>query len=85
MSDEEPRGRHRTVGASPHNVQFARQLRKEMSLPEVLLWRLLKGTPMGVRFRRQFAVKGYVADFACLNARLLFEIDGIVHDMGDQP
>jgi very-short-patch-repair endonuclease len=30
-------------------------------------------------------VRGYVADFACLEAKLLIEIDGIVHDMGDHP
>ncbi len=85
MSDDSGRGRHRTVGASERNVQFARKLRKDMSLPEVLLWRELKGKPLGIRFRRQFPVRGYVADFACLEARLLTEIDGIAHDMGDHP
>ena len=66
-------------------VKRARKLRKEMSLPEVLLWRELKGKPLGVRFRRQFPVRGYIADFACLEVRLLIEIDGIAHDMGDRP
>lgn len=66
-------------------VKRARKLRKEMSLPEVLLWRELKGKPLGVRFRRQFPVRGYIADFACLEFRLLIEIDGIAHDMGDRP
>lgn len=56
-----------------------------MTLPEVLLWRELRGKPMGLKFRRQFAVSGYVADFACLDRRLLIEIDGIVHNMGDRP
>ena len=56
-----------------------------MTLPEVLLWRELRGKPLGIKFRRQFAVAGYVADFACLDRRLLIEIDGIVHDMGDRP
>lgn len=56
-----------------------------MSLPEVLLWRELRGKPLGLKFRRQFAVAGYVADFACLDRRLLIEVDGIVHDMGDRP
>ena len=79
------RGRHRTVGAAPANVKFARTLRSEMSLPEVLLWRELRGKPLGMKFRRQFPVLGYVADFACTEVRLLIEIDGIVHDMGDQP
>ena len=56
-----------------------------MTLPEVLLWRELRGKPLGIKFRRQFAVAGYVADFACLDCRLLIEVDGIVHTMGDQP
>ena len=54
-----------------------------MSLPEVLLWRELKGHKP--KFRKQFPVAGYVADFACTSARLLVEIDGVAHDMGDRP
>lgn len=56
-----------------------------MSLPEVLLWQQLRGKPMGLKFRRQFPVIGYAADFACVEVRLLIEIDGISHDMGDRP
>lgn len=85
MTEDRWRGRHRTVGADAGNIAFARKLRKEMTLPEVLLWRELKGKPLGVKFRRQFPVLGFVADFACVAERLLIEIDGIMHDMGDQP
>ena len=85
MSDDPGRGRHRTVGADPSTIRFARKLRKQMTLPEVVLWRELRGKPMGMKFRRQFPVLGYVADFACTEVRLLIEIDGIVHDMGDRP
>ena len=56
-----------------------------MSLPEVLLWRELKGKPLGMKFRRQFPILGFVADFACVEARLIIEIDGIVHEMGNRP
>lgn len=56
-----------------------------MSLPEVLLWRELKANPLRLKFRKQFPILGYVADFACVEARLLLEIDGIVHDMGERP
>jgi very-short-patch-repair endonuclease len=73
------------VGADARTVTFARKLRKEMSLPEVLLWRELRGKPLGIKFRRQYPVKGFVADFACLESRLLIEIDGIAHDMGERP
>lgn len=54
-----------------------------MSLPEVLLWQQLKGQKP--KFRRQFGIDRYVADFACTAARLIVEIDGIAHDMGERP
>ncbi len=79
------RVRHRTIGASPKTVALARKLRKEMTLPEVLLWRELKGKPLGMKFRKQFGLLGFVADFACVEVRLLIEVDGIAHDMGENP
>jgi very-short-patch-repair endonuclease len=56
-----------------------------MSLPEVLLWRILKQRPLGVKFRRQHPIGAFVADFYCDAANLVVEIDGIAHDMGDRP
>ena len=79
------RVKHRTVGAATDNVRFARQLRRQMTLPEVLLWQQLRGRPNGFRFRRQFPIAGYVLDFACLERRLAIEVDGEVHAMGDRP
>jgi very-short-patch-repair endonuclease len=67
------------------NVSRARQLRDNLSLPEVLLWRLLKGSPEGVHFRSQHPIGPYVLDFYCARAKVAIEIDGIVHDMGDRP
>jgi very-short-patch-repair endonuclease len=66
-------------------VARARKLRKEMSLPEVLLWRLLRGQPQGVKFRRQHPSGELGIDFYCSDANLVIEIDGISHDMGDRP
>ena len=56
-----------------------------MSLPEVLLWQRLKGTPQGIAFRRQHPIGDYRADFYCAAARLVIEVDGVAHDMGDRP
>ena len=69
----------------PGAVARARKLRKEMSLPEILLWRLLRGQPQGVKFRRQHPSSEIDMDFYCNDARLCIEIDGISHDMGDRP
>ena len=66
-------------------VKRARKLRREMSLPEVLLWQQLRKKPAGLRFRRQFPIGPITADFACLERRLMIEIDGEAHRFGDQP
>jgi very-short-patch-repair endonuclease len=66
-------------------IQRARQQRQEMSLPEVLLWRVLRGSPEGIRFRRLQPSGQLVSDFFCHKAGLVIEIDGESHNRGDQP
>ena len=66
-------------------VKRARQLRRRMSLPEVLLWQALQRRPEGHKFRRQFPVEQITVDFACLERRLIIEVDGEGHGFGDQP
>jgi very-short-patch-repair endonuclease len=66
-------------------IRRARSLRREMSLPEVLLWRELRKRPAGLKFRRQQAAGPYVADFFCHEAALVLEIDGDSHNRGNQP
>jgi very-short-patch-repair endonuclease len=58
----------------------AKQLRSDATEPEQALWRALKRIPVyGSHFRRQVPIGPYVADFACLKARLLIELDGGHH------
>ena len=83
--EDRKRTKHRTVGASDDNIRFARRLRREMSLPEVLLWEVLRKRADGLKFRKQYPISNYVADFACLSRRLLIEIDGDNHSFGDRP
>jgi very-short-patch-repair endonuclease len=66
-------------------VKRARELRKEMSLPEVLLWVQLQRHPGGYKFRKQVPQHPYTLDFACLKTRLCIEVDGEAHNRGDQP
>jgi very-short-patch-repair endonuclease len=54
-----------------------------MTLPEVLLWQALK--PADVKLRKQHPCGPFVVDFYCPAARLVIEVEGIVHDMGDRP
>ena len=66
-------------------VRKARKLRRKMTLPEVLLWRIFQMRPYGLKFRRQHGSDEFVLDFYCSDARLGIEIDGMAHDMGDRP
>ena len=54
-----------------------------MTLPEVLLWQALK--PAEVNIRKQHPCGPFVVDFYCAKAKLVIEIEGIVHSMGDRP
>jgi very-short-patch-repair endonuclease len=73
------------LGTTKRNVRRARALRRSMTLPEVLLWRLLRTRPDGLKFRRQHPAGPYVLDFYCESAKLAVEVDGAVHGMGDLP
>ena len=83
--DLKRRAKHRTVGAPAKTVRRAREFRKEMSLPEVLLWQALRQRPGDFKFRKQCPQAGFVIDFACLEARLAIEVDGEAHDRGNRP
>jgi len=64
----------------------ARRLRREMTLPEILLWRALRRKALvGLRFRKQHPIGKYVLDFYLPSARLAVEVDGLAHDMGGNP
>ena len=60
--------------------QLARDLRKNMTLSEVLLWNELKNrSMMGYDFDRQRPVGKYIVDFYCKDLFLAIEIDGDTH------
>lgn len=71
--------------AQARAVPKARRLRQSMSLPEVILWRELRGRPGGLKFRRQHATGPFVLDFFCSDARMAIEIDGEAHSRGNRP
>lgn len=59
---------------------FARHLRQNMTDAERHLWRQLRERQiLGCKFRRQYPVGPYVADFACIEAMLVIEVDGGQH------
>ena len=61
-------------------INNARQLRKNPTEAERLLWMHLRYRQMGGhKFRRQQPIGRYIVDFACPEKRLLIEIDGGQH------
>lgn len=68
----------------PHPA--AKKLRKEMPPGEQRLWARIRRKQLGgFRFRRQHTVGPYIADFACLEAKLIVELDGDQHGRGNAP
>jgi|SRR5579871_2508546 len=62
----------------------AKRLRENATDAESLLWRRLRRFPVsGTHFRRQVPIGPYVADFACMAARLVIEVDGSQHGRDD--
>jgi len=61
--------------------QFARDLRKNSTLSEKIMWKeLLKsGKLMGYQFLRQRPLDKYIADFLCKELKLIIELDGATH------
>jgi very-short-patch-repair endonuclease len=69
---------------NPKLKQRARELRKNSTLSEVLLWEELKNHKMhGYKFLRQKPIGNYIVDFFCNKLKLVIEIDGDSHDEGN--
>ena len=63
----------------------SRILRQHATITERLLWRRLRrGGLLGMKFRRQHPVDRWIADFACVERRLIVEIGGATHDDPDR-
>ncbi len=56
-----------------------RELRQHATDAEALLWSLLRGRQLGVKFRRQHQFGPYILDFYCPACRLVVEADGGQH------
>ena len=66
-------------GTVMRQTDRARDLRRNMTPPERWLWQALRAQQLGTKFRRQHPIGAYIADFACVDARLVLEVDGATH------
>ncbi len=70
-------------GASHLIFENAKQLRKNMTAAETVLWMHLKAGINGYKFRRQHPIGLYIADFYCHKAKLVIEVDGSIHSIDE--
>ena len=52
-----------------------------MTPAEKILWEELRANKLGVHFRRQQVIQGFIVDFYCHQAGLVIEVDGDVHNL----
>ena len=61
-------------------LRLAREMRREMTPEEAILWRYLRRNQLqGLHFRRQQVIDGFIVDFYCHAGGLVVEIDGGIH------
>jgi len=72
--------RNKIIPYNPKLKAYARQLRTNSTLSEVLLWQKIKGKALGVEFHRQVPINEFIVDFYCHEIQLAIEIDGSSHD-----
>jgi len=61
-------------------VALAKAQRREATAAEAAAWAQLRNRRcLGLKFRRQHVIRGFIVDFYCADLRLALEVDGIVH------
>jgi very-short-patch-repair endonuclease len=70
---------------SDRSMSFRRkELRNNATSQEIILWKFLKKSQLGYKFRRQHSIGTYVVDFYCASKRIVIEIDGSQHATPEQ-
>ena len=62
-----------------HLKEFSKANRQNPTEAEATLWEELRNSKLGHKIRRQHAIGVFIADFVCLDKRLVIEIDGEYH------
>jgi very-short-patch-repair endonuclease len=67
--------------ARAQKFALARELRARATPAERFAWSLLRNRGLlGLKFRRQHVIRGFIVDFCCLEAGIVLELDGRAHD-----
>ncbi len=65
-------------------LSHAKEMRKEPTLEEAMLWDEIRNRKLDDKFRRQHLVGKYIVDFVCLEKKLIIEVDGGYHNVKEQ-
>ena len=71
---------NKIIPYNPKLKELARELRKNSTLSEVLLWNEIKKKAFGHEFHRQVPIDEFIVDFFCHELLMAVEIDGSTHD-----
>ncbi|MFN4122545.1 MAG: leucine--tRNA ligase [Flavobacteriales bacterium] len=77
---------YKTANAPNYNKvkEFAREMRKNPTKAENEIWQAIRGCKLGFNFRRQHVILNYIADFVCLEAKVVIELDGDIHEQSKE-
>jgi len=70
----------RILPNDPRYKPQRRFLRQNATAAEEILWRYLRNRQISYKFRRQYSLFGFIADFYCHELILVIELDGWTHD-----
>jgi leucyl-tRNA synthetase len=60
--------------------EFSKENRQNPTEEEAIFWNEVRNNKLGFKIRRQHAIGSFIADFVCLDRRLVIEVDGEYHD-----
>ena len=72
--------RNPIIPYNPKLKQLARELRKNPTFSEKILWNSIRRKQLGYEFHRQVPIDEFIVDFYCHELKLIIEIDGISHE-----
>jgi methylmalonyl-CoA mutase cobalamin-binding domain/chain len=65
-------------------IDKAKEMRHLPTKAEDALWECIRNRKIDYKIRRQHIVNGYIADFICIEKRVIIEVDGGIHQTKEQ-
>lgn len=81
MQDDQPQHINTSPELWAKLKPLAREMRHEPTPAEDYLWKHVRNRRIqDAKFRRQYAIERFIVDFYCIEAKLVIEVDGNIHD-----